>query len=435
MLTEYVSKQEGWNLIEICEDDGYSGTSFDRPGVRQLLEDAKSGKINLILCKDLSRFGRNYIKVGQYIDYIFPSFNIRFIALSDNVDTLDRNSSAMDLMPVMNLFNEWHAANTSKKVRSVMAANSRQGKYLAAFAAYGYIKSDDEKHTPLIDEEAAVIVRRIFEQRAIGLSPKQIAKQLNKDGVPIPSDHRYHLKGKENPLVTAHLWNDCMVRGILNNEIYIGNLAQQRVTTVSYKNHKQIHKDRSEWIIVENTHELIISRELWDKVREVGASVSVGKVTKEGVIRPLSGFMYCPDCGYKMKSTKTKHTTKKRGTYETVSYRCGTYLQSGMDGCTPYSILERVISQVVVDDIRAKARLAVEDEDALRETIRKRRQAAADAESCHNMKELREGEERLAQLETLISKTYEEKLLKLFLQTFACSLHSLNLKFAAITVL
>jgi hypothetical protein len=202
-----------------------------------------------------------------------------------------------------------------------------------------------------------------------------------------------------------------MVRGILNNEIYIGNLAQQRVTTVSYKNHKQIRKDRSEWVIVENTHEPIISRELWDKVREVEASVSVGKVTKEGVIRPLSGFMYCPDCGYKMKSTKTKHTTKKRGTYETVSYRCGTYLRSGMDGCTPHSILERVISQVVVDDIRAKARLAVEDEDALRETVRKRRQATADAESQHNMKELREGEKRLAQLETLISKTYEEKLL------------------------
>ena len=115
MLTDYVSQQAGWNLVEICEDDGYSGTNFDRPGVKQLLDDAKSGKINLILCKDLSRFGRNYIEVGQYIDYIFPSFNIRFIALSDNVDTLDRNSTAMDLMPIMNLFNEWHAANTSKR--------------------------------------------------------------------------------------------------------------------------------------------------------------------------------------------------------------------------------------------------------------------------------------------------------------------------------
>ena len=131
MLTDYVSQQAGWNLVWIYEDDGYSGTNFDRPGVRQLLDDAKSGKINLILCKDLSRFGRNYIEVGQYIDYIFPSFNIRFIALSDNVDTLDRNSTAMDLMPIMNLFNEWHAANTSKKVRSVLAQNAKEGKYIA----------------------------------------------------------------------------------------------------------------------------------------------------------------------------------------------------------------------------------------------------------------------------------------------------------------
>ena len=411
MLTEYVSKQDGWNLIEICEDDGYSGTSFDRPGDRQLLEDAKSGKINLILCKDLSRFGRNYIEVGQYIDYIFPSFNIRFIALSDNVDTLDRNSSAMDLMPVMNLFNEWHAANTSKKVRSVKAANSKQGKYLAANAAYGYIKADDEKHTPIIDEEAAVIVRRIFEQRAKGFSPNQIARQLNADGIETLSDYRYRRKGMENPLVTSHLWNDCMVRSILTNEIYIGNLAQQKETTVSYKNHKIIRRDRSEWVIIENNHEPIISRELWDKVREVEASVSVGKVTKEGVIRPLSGFMYCPDCGYKMKSSKTKHNTKKRGTYETVSYRCGTYIRSGMAGCTPHSIRERVIMQVIVDDIRAKARLAVEDEAALREAVLKRRQATADAETQADSKKLREGEKRLAQLETLISKTYEEKLL------------------------
>ena len=362
-------------------------------------------------CKDLSRFGRNYIEVGQYIDYIFPSFNIRFIALSDNVDTLDRNSSAMDLMPVMNLFNEWHAANTSKKVRNVMAANSRQGKYLAASAAYGYIKANDEKHTPIIDEEAAVIVKRIFEQRAKGFSHNQIARQLNADGIETLSDYRYRRKGIENPLVTSHLWNDCMVRSILTNEIYIGNLAQQKETTVSYKNHKIIRRDRSEWVIIENNHEPIISRELWDKVREVEASVSVGKVTKEGVIRPLSGFMYCPDCGYKMKSSKTKHTTKKRGTYETVSYRCGTYIRSGMAGCTPHSILERVIMQVIIDDIRAKARLAVEDEAALREAVLKRRQATADAETQADSKKLREGEKRLAQLETLISKTYEEKLL------------------------
>ena len=141
MLTEYVSKQTAWNLVEIYEDDGYSGTDFNRPGVQKLLDDARSGKINLILCKDLSRFGRNYIEVGQYVDYVFPSFNIRFIALSDNVDTLDRNSTAMDLMPIMNLFNEWHAANTSKKVRSVLAQNAKEGKYIASWL-YEHTLSD-----------------------------------------------------------------------------------------------------------------------------------------------------------------------------------------------------------------------------------------------------------------------------------------------------
>src|SRR5574344_2613031 len=134
MLTDYVSQQAGWNLIEICEDDGYSGTDFNRPGIRQILDDAKSGKINLILCKDLSRFGRNYIEVGQYIDYIFPSFNIRFIALNDNVDTANSNSASMDMIPMINIFNEWHAASTSKKIRAVMASNAKQGKYHAPVA-------------------------------------------------------------------------------------------------------------------------------------------------------------------------------------------------------------------------------------------------------------------------------------------------------------
>ena len=222
MLTDYVSQQAGWNLVGIYEDDGYSGTNFDRPGVRQLLDDAKSGKINLILCKDLSRFGRNYIEVGQYIDYIFPSFNIRFIALSDNVDTLDRNSTAMDLMPIMNLFNEWHAANTSKKVRSVLAQNAKEGKYIASFAAYGYLKGDDEKHTPVIDEPAAKVVRRIFELRATGITPTQIAKILNAEGVPIPSDYRAQRLGKPNPYKnTFHYWSHVAVRNILGNPIYI----------------------------------------------------------------------------------------------------------------------------------------------------------------------------------------------------------------------
>ena len=138
IITKYVSEQ-GWNLENIYVDDGYSGTDFDRPGVTRLLEDAKTGKINLIICKDLSRFGRNYIQVGQYIDYIFPTYNIRFIALNDHIDTADKDNSAMDMMPIVNLFNEWHAASTSKKIKAVIEANCKAGKYRATAAPYGYI--------------------------------------------------------------------------------------------------------------------------------------------------------------------------------------------------------------------------------------------------------------------------------------------------------
>ena len=160
ILEKYVA-ENGWELTEVYADDGWSGTNFNRPQVQRMLEDAKSGRINVIIVKDLSRFGRNYIEVGQYIDYIFPLYDIRFIALNDNIDTADRDSSSMEMMPIMNVFNEWHAANTSKKERAVSRANARAGKYQAAFSPYGYIAGTEEKRKPVRDEEGASSVRGI----------------------------------------------------------------------------------------------------------------------------------------------------------------------------------------------------------------------------------------------------------------------------------
>lgn len=188
ILTKYV-KEQGWNLVDTYVDDGWSGTDFDRPAVQRLLSDAQSGKINLIICKDLSRFGRNYIEVGRYVDYIFPSYNIRFIALNDNVDTASKDTSALDMMPIVNLFNEWHAASTSKKIKAVIEANAKAGKYRTTCAPFGYTKGDDPNHLPVIDPDAAPIVHNIFEMRASGISPHHIADKLNENGVPIPSNY------------------------------------------------------------------------------------------------------------------------------------------------------------------------------------------------------------------------------------------------------
>lgn len=409
MLTDYVSQQAGWNLVGIYEDDGYSGTNFDRPGVRQLLDDAKSGKINLILCKDLSRFGRNYIEVGQYIDYIFPSFNIRFIALSDNVDTLDRNSTAMDLMPIMNLFNEWHAANTSKKVRSVLAQNAKEGKYIASFAAYGYLKGDDEKHTPVIDEPAAKVVRRIFELRATGITPTQIAKILNADGVPIPSDYRAQRLGKPNPYKnTFHYWSHVAVRNILGNPIYIGHLAQQKFTTVSFKNHKSVRRGKDEWVIAENTHEPIISQELWDKCQEVDRCASHGKIMKKGIVLPLNSMMFCPDCGAKMKLNG--HAKKKDGSVN-YFYVCGTYSRCGASTCTTHYISQKQIEKIVLVDILAKARYVIENEYEARQEFLRRKETEGTKHLDDARQQLAKCQSRLADLKVMTQKVYQDKLL------------------------
>src|SRR5574344_1150160 len=223
ILTKYV-KEQGWNIIDIYVDDGFSGTSFDRPSVQRMLEDAKSGKINLIIVKDLSRFGRNYIQVGQYIDYIFPTYNIRFIALNDNVDTLNQNSTAMDMMPIMNVFNEWHAANTSKKIKAVVEANAKAGKYRTTYAPYGYVKGSGDKCLPVRDEPAASIVRRIFEMRASCKTYKEIYTVLNNEKVPIPAVYLHDKFGVTNKRPNKNLWADSILRSILKNPMYLGHL-------------------------------------------------------------------------------------------------------------------------------------------------------------------------------------------------------------------
>ena len=401
VLTNYV-KEQGWTIYDEYVDDGISGVTFDRPGVQRLLDDAKDGKINLILCKDLSRFGRNYIMVGQYLDYIFPCYNIRFIALNDNVDTANAQSSGMDMMPIMNVFNEWHAASTSKKVRAVIEAGAKAGKYKTTSAAYGYIKGDDEKCTPVVNPETAPIVERIFQMRASGYNITRICRVLNDEGIPSPSVYRYQKLGKTDPKYSHHLWSNNTIKSILHNPIYIGNLALLRRTTVSYKNHKVITKDESEWIIVEHNHEPIISQELWDKCREIDASVSHGKNTKNGVVKPLSGLCYCDTCGTKMKQTATSNSKIP------VGYVCTLYGNFGKAHCTSHYITQKALESVVLADIRRQIDFVVNDEKAREKYLAKKRSAVNSKERT-NQKRLQEVTSRIDELDGLIQSVYEDK--------------------------
>ena len=411
ILTKYV-KEQGWNLIDIYVDDGYSGTDFDRPGVQRLLDDAKVGKINLIICKDLSRFGRNYIEVGRYVDYIFPSYNIRFIALNDNVDTAKKDSSALDMMPIVNLFNEWHAASTSKKIKAVIEANAKAGKYRVNCAPYGYVKSDTEKKLPIPDEPAASVVRRFFQMRSQGISPRHIADTLNSEKIPIPSDYYYAKLGKPNPRHTAHLWGTDRIKQILRNPTYLGHLVQLRTTTVSYKNHKVIKKNEEDMVIIKNTHEPLVSQETWDKIREIEASVSQGKSTKKGETMPLSGLMFCADCGEKMRlgtNNTTNGSKKLPRKYIRHNYQCGAYSRYGKFYCTSHYIKMKDINALIIEDIKKRALLVVSDEDAARQYFMMQKEQYNTKQSEADTKRLHECKTRLDELAKLIPSIYEDK--------------------------
>ena len=412
ILTKYV-REQGWNLIDTYVDDGYSGTDFERPSVQRLLSDAQTGKINLIICKDLSRFGRNYIEVGRYVDYIFPSYNIRFIALNDNVDTASKDTSALDMMPIVNLFNEWHAASTSKKIKAVIEANAKAGKYRATCAPFGYDKGDDPDHLPVIDPNAAPIVRNIFEMRASGISPHHIADKLNEEHIPIPSDYYYQKIGKPNPRRTRHMWSPEVVRQILHNYTYLGHLVQLRTTTVSYKNHKVIKNDEEDMIVVKNTHEPIVSQELWDRVREVERSVAQGKKTSTGFVANLSGLIYCQDCGNKVRFcwNNTRHQRGGPREFYRHNFNCTSYIRFGRNYCKSHYIKMKDMEAVVLADIRRMASLIVEDEEKAREQFLAHKAKHTEEQNSVDTRKLTDGKYRLQELDTLIQTIYEDKAL------------------------
>lgn len=403
ILGEYIEKQ-GWTLYDVYVDDGISGTTFERPGVKRLLEDAKQGVINTILVKDMSRFGRNYILVGQYLDYVFPAFGIRFVALSDNIDTEQKDSAAMDMMPITNVFNEWWAASTSKKLRTVRVKNAKNGKNGMSHAPYGYTLGKDEKRTLQVNEEVAPIVRRIFEMRAQGLTPRKIADILNAEKVLTPNDYRLSKTGVTSATSSWHLWNTSVLRTLLDNPAYIGNLAQHRTTTISYKNHKWQRRPKEDWIVIENAHEPIISKELWDRVKEVEASVSNGKPTKRGFTHPLSGLLFCADCGQKMR---LGWNMPKDIPY--FNFNCGTRSRCGSSACFSHFITVPVLEKIVMQDIAEKAEKILGHESEFKARYFERQAALADKNQAEVRKELKRAEKREKELDKLVETAFEEK--------------------------
>ena len=305
-------------------------------------------------------------------------------------------------MCFLNLFNEFYSRDTSKKVKAVKKACAESGKFLGTYPAYGYRRDPADKHHLIIDE-------RIFAMRASGMGYRKIAATLNEEGVQPPGVLYYHRKGNEDPRRVNHQWAETTVKKLLHNEVYIGNMVQGKCGTLSYKSRRLVSKPKDEWIRVEGTHEPIISREVWDTVAGIERNGVRKRNTTDGVKSIFTGLVYCADCGFKMRNQVERFTYKDGRPGRYSSFMCGNYARSGKAACTVHTIYENALYQIVLDDIREKARYAEYDRESLMERILrlKDKENRSRAASCEQ--ELKVTAARVRELETLMQTLYEDK--------------------------
>lgn len=406
LLTRYVQEQ-GWRLVQTYVDDGVSGTTFDRPGLNAMISDVRAGKINLVIVKDLSRFGRDYIETGKFIDVIFPSLNCRFIALNDGVDTLQHNNEMLAIFK--NVMNDFYARDTSSKIKAVKKSTFKAGKFIGAYAPYGYVKDPADKHHLIVDEPAAAIVRRIFALRCQGLGYRKIASILNGEGIAPPREHFFQMQGKPNNFRSNGLWNDVTVKVLCRNEAYIGHMVQNKTGTVSYKDHKQIDKPKDQWIKVENTHEPIIDPDTWELAQEIDRMRYHPRSRNHHEITLFGGLLVCMDCGFAMRACHESHTRKNGMVREYSSYGCGNYFRSGRSACSTHRIYLRPLTEVVLADIRAKAEIITLHEEDMIRRLAEKKQTQSDQELACIQKTAKALNKRLAELDKLVAATYEDK--------------------------
>lgn len=309
----------------------------------------------------------------------------------------------MDMMPIMNVFNEWHAASTSKKIRSVLDASRRAGKFTNWNYPYGYRAGTNEKRSAVVDEEAANVVRRIFDLRLRGNSVGTIARILSDEGIPNPATHYTRLDGGKWERNCSPLWAPKTVRWILSNPVYLGSTVQHKTTRVSYKNHQVVNVPESEWIVTKNAHEPLVSQEIWDKVQESFRSAR-GRTDKTGKIHPLSGLVVCADCGKKLKLKRAKNASG--------CFLCRTYVDLGKQRCSSHRISEETLERLVLQDLRALSAAETFDEERAKERFLKERSKRRAQGKVSDEKQLKACQNRLKELDKLLQSAFEEKILQ-----------------------
>ena len=369
LIMDYLQSRPEFRVVSIREDDGFSGTDFNRPAFQAMMEDVKKGVINCIIVKDLSRFGRNYIEVGRYLEKLFPMLGIRFIAVNDNYDSLEADTAHDIVVPFKNLINDSYCRDLSVKIRSHLAIKRKKGEFIGAFACYGYLKDENNRNQLVVDTYAGQVVQDIFRMKINGMSQYRIADALNEQGILSPMEYKKYLGShfessfKVNPKA---VWTAKAVTRILTNEVYTGVLVQGKQTTPNHKVKVRQEVDEADWIRVENAHESLIDRVLFDIVQNL-----MGRDTRtspnETQVFPLSGLVYCGDCGHPMVRKISRYTKKKKAddaqTYEyfLCSEKCG------KGGCSWHRIAEDDLMEAVLGAVNLHIQKVLDLQEALKQ--------------------------------------------------------------------
>jgi len=391
MLEKY-AQDNGWAVYDCYIDDGYTGMNYDRPDFHRMLGDIEAGKVDLVAVKDLSRLGRNYLLTGQYTDIYFPDRGVRFIALNDGIDSLNSDN---DIAPFRNILNQMYSTDISKKVRSAVRAKKQRGEFLSNYAPFGYQKDPSNKNRLIIESSGAETVRRMFGMCAEGLGSKAISKVLNKEGILSPLCHRDKLLGRETNRVS--LWHCETVNSILRNRVYIGDMVQGIYDCSRFKRTPNKRKLQEEWIITPNTHDPIVTPEIWEQAQN--SINSRKRVMGTGELQLFAGFVKCGDCG---------HALSYANCQKIEQYTCGHYRRHGSGACTCHYIRKDTLIRIVLDDILRYARLASEDEAALAQQI-----LAIDGDKAERQiqalsSELGVAETRSLDLDKIIKRLFEQ---------------------------
>ena len=404
ILTQYCQEHH-MEIVDCYCDDGWSGTNFDRPAFQRMIGDIEAGRVNTVIVKDLSRFGREYAQMGLYIEHYFEEKGVRFLSLAENIDSSQGLNNLV--LPFTNVINSLYARQASEKTKAAHRARAKNGMFLGSRAPYGYQKDPSDRHHLIVDPEAAEVVKEIFRMFADGIGYVRMTKILRERNILNPQAYF----NQNNPDYYKHSdywrkpfdWHATSVRAILNNPVYLGKLTFGKTKTKGFFDKRRVPTEESDWIVVEHTHEPLVSQELWDTVHQMMKARR--RENSSGHVQPFAGLVKCAGCGSSLNASYDK----KKGKY--TGFSCWVYKNYGKQRCTSHAIGWQTLNRLVLEDIRRNAQVAKLAAARYVGVLLRAKLEKEKGETVRAERELKKAEKRIGELDKILAKLYEDQAL------------------------